>query len=164
MKKSLALVLLIPALLGPIATLTTAETAIASKVSKIAKFGPWRISVQSLGSIGRNTKNSYDENAEAAGHWVVARVRITNSTKTRQSAKNTFYPTLTEITGARGKVYKADSSVTTFRADDKLDERPFNPGESRDIDIFFDTPTSEAFQKLEIPVHNSIANIQIDFK
>ncbi|MGL5063020.1 MAG: DUF4352 domain-containing protein [Microcoleus sp.] len=161
--KNIAIALLLPALLGSIAIVSTPQTAIASKISKVTKFGPWQVSVQSLGSVGRNTKDVVGDNVEAAGHWVVARVRVTNSTNSRQSAKNVFYPSLAELTGARGKVYRVDTEAS-FQVYESLEERPFNPGESRDIDVFFDTPKSEAFQKLEIPVHNSMANLRIDFK
>jgi hypothetical protein len=166
MKKYTALALLIPAFLGLIAPLPfTASAIAASKISKVAQYGPWRFSIQTLGSVGRTTKNPLDPEStlEASGHWVYARVRITNTSKTRQSAKNLILSTGSTLISSNGKAYDLDDQATGFFYD-HLENRPFNPGESREINFFFDTPTRATFQRLEIPAMKSMSNIRLEFK
>ena len=166
MKKSIVLALLIPALLGPIAALTTADhTIAASKMSKAAKYGPWQFSLHSLGSMGRTMKDPLDPDAtvEAAGHWVYAQVRITNTSNTRQSAKNLILTTGSQLVSSQGKSYDLDNTATGYPYD-HLEEKPFSPGESRDVKFFFDAPTNDTFQRLEIVTMKSLANIRLDFK
>jgi Domain of unknown function (DUF4352) len=167
----IALALLLPALLGPIATITTADRAIAepSSISKSPKFGPWQFSVHSLASMGRTMKQPGGDGkvVEASGEWVVAQVRIKNATNSRQSIKNAVLLNGALLIGANGKKYEFDLDASGFWTtpfNDHLEDRPFNPGEARTINLVFDAPKNEGFQRLEIPSMKSMANIRIDFK
>lgn len=168
MKKTIALtllLLLIPSLITPcIALYSESAIAAAPKVGKTAKYGVWQFSLQTLGTAGRTMKNPLDPEStlEAAGHWVYAQVRITNTSATRQSAKNLILAAGSTLVNPKGKSYDLDTEATGYFYD-RLEEKPFSPGESRDIYFFFDTPTNESFQRLEIVAMKSLANIRLSF-
>lgn len=110
-------------------------------------------------------KNPSDEDStlEAAGHWVSVRVRITNTSKNRQSAKNLILTTGSKLIGAKGVSYNLDDDATGYIYE-SYENKPFSPGESRDIQLFFDTPKNESFRHLEVVAMNSLAPIRLAFR
>ena len=172
MKKSIALALLIPALLGPIAAITTtADSSIAAKPTKQPKrqtFGPWSVTLQEVSSAGRTIRSPYEHDEgkqlQAAGQWVVARVRIQNNTSSRQSAKNVFYLNGAKIIDQNGRARELDNDASNWMSMDELIEsKPFNPGESRDVILTFDMQSNARIQRLEIPVKGSSADLKVNF-
>ncbi len=165
-RRIIALALLIPAFLQLIDPCPFANSAIvATKISKTAGNGIWKFSLQTIGSTGRTTRKPLepDITLKASGHWVYAQVRITNISATRQSAKNLIITTSSTLVNAKGKSYELNDAATGDIYD-LLENNFFSPGESRDIYFFFDTPTNETFQWLEIIVMKSLANIRLSFK
>lgn len=167
MKRTIALavlLLVLPSLLTSFIPFYSESAIAAPKNSKTAKYGIWHFSLQTLGSAGRTMRNPLDPEStlEAAGHWVYAQVRITNTSATRQSAKNLIVTAGSTLVTPKGKSYDLDNEATGY-VYDRLEEKPFSPGESRDIYFFFDTPTNESFQRLEIVAMKSLANIRLSF-
>jgi hypothetical protein len=169
MKKYTGLALLLiltPSLLLSFMLVPMPESAIAAPRSrKTGGSGVWHLSLQALGSTGRAMRNPIDPDStlKAAGQWVYVQVRITNTSATRQSAKNLILTTSSKLVNPSGKAYELDDIATEY-VYNRLEAKPFNPGESRDIYFFFDTPTNEIFQRLEIVAIRSLVNIPLSLK
>lgn len=168
MKKCTALAMLVillpqfPFLIGPLYP----ESAIASpKSSKTGGTGIWHFSLQTLGSPGQMMKNPMvpGSTLKASGHWVYVQVRITNTSATPQSAKDLILTTNSKLVNPSGKAYKL-SDIATEYIHNRLESKPFNSGESRDLYFFFDTPTNETFQQLEIVAVRPLVSIPLSFK
>lgn len=159
------LAVLTPALFCPFPLIYSESAIAASKSSKTGGSGIWHFSLQSLGSTGTTMKNPLAPGSilKASGHWVYVQVRITNTSSTRQSAKNLLLTTSSKLINPRGKAYDLNDIATEY-VYNRLGANPFNPGESRDIYFFFDTPTHETFQRLEMVAIRSLVNIPLRFK
>ncbi|BAZ50789.1 hypothetical protein NIES4103_34060 [Nostoc sp. NIES-4103] len=76
---------------------------------------------------------------EAAEVWTVLSVTVKNTTGKRQREDDTpFYLLSSQLVDSQKNRY--DVKEAEFKYDLDLFDKPFSPGESRSVDLLFDTP------------------------
>lgn len=122
---------------------STASNAPQVKSAEVIKT-PWKWSIESKREAGAKIQGSPDfegktETLEAAGKWLVVMMSLENASTTRQSAKDIFVLSTAQINDSEGKVHDVDMDASELDSD-KLEEKPFKPGESRSVKLAFDIP------------------------
>jgi Domain of unknown function (DUF4352) len=115
---------------------------------------PWKLTITTKGTAGRSiqVKDAYGnmEKMEAAGQWVGIDLSFKNTSGTRRSAKDVFAIGTAKLIDGAGNTYDVDRDASPSAYGDELDKKPFEPGESRAIRLYFDTPKTAKIQRLSI--------------
>lgn len=98
----------------------------------------WEVTIKSIKYAGQKFQGDY-ETYEAADVWTIVSIDIKNVSEKRQREDDTPFSFLfSNLVDANGKKYNLKETEYKYSSD--LFKKPFSTGESRTVELLFDTP------------------------
>lgn len=117
----------------------TTKTEPASKaINGKVNLKGWEIKVTGVKNAGQKIQGKY-RTYEAAEVWTVVSVNVKNTSGKRQREDDGWlHIIVSKLVDSKGNKYDVKDMERKYNID--LLNKPFSPGESRSIDLLFDTP------------------------
>jgi len=108
----------------------------------------WEVTIKSIKYAGQKFQGAY-ETYEAADVWTIVSVDIKNISEKRQREDDTPFSFLfSNLVDANRKKYALKETEYKYSSD--LFNKPFLPGESRTVELLFDTPKGIKAEKFRL--------------